>query len=49
MLINEQQIRAMTRGAARMELENGYYRFYRFTKAEQATYANHPKIGRAHV
>ncbi len=43
MLLNEQQICAMTRGAARMELENGYYRFYRFTKAEQATYVNHPR------
>ncbi|MBQ8432226.1 MAG: SGNH/GDSL hydrolase family protein [Clostridia bacterium] len=43
MILTEQQIKAMTKGAARIEVENGSYRFLRFTEAEQATYANHPR------
>ncbi|MBQ8440054.1 MAG: SGNH/GDSL hydrolase family protein [Clostridia bacterium] len=43
MLLNDQQIRSMTKGAARIEYENGFYRFLRFTEAEQASYKNHPR------
>lgn len=43
MLLNDQQIKAMTKGAARIEKENGSYRFLRFTEAEQETYRNHPR------
>lgn len=43
MLLNSQQIRSITKGAARIEEENGFFRFLRFTEAEQATYANHPR------
>ena len=43
MLLNDQQIRSMTKGAARIEEENGYYRFMRFTKAEEEAYAAHPR------
>lgn len=43
MLLNDQQIRAMTKGAARIEVNNGYYCFLRFTAAEEQTYVNHPR------
>ena len=43
MLLNDQQVRAMTKGAARIEINDGYYRFLRFTAAEEQTYANHPR------
>lgn len=43
MLLNDQQIRAMTKGTARIEETDGAYRFLRFTAAEQEAYANHPR------
>ena len=43
MLLNDQQVRAMTKGIARIDVKNGYYHFLRFTEAEQASYVNHPR------
>lgn len=43
MLLNDQQIRAMTKGTARIEETDGVYRFLRFTVAEQEAYVNHPR------
>lgn len=43
MILNDQQIRSMTKGAARIEEKDGFYRFLRFTEAEEKTYANHPR------
>ncbi len=43
MILTDQQIRAMTKGAARILEENGTYRFLRFTEAEEAAYKNHPR------
>ena len=43
MLLNDQQIRSMTKGAARIEVNDGYYRFLRFTAAEEQSYVNHPR------
>ena len=43
MILNEQQIRAMTKGAVRIREENGTYKFMRFTEAEEKVYAEHPR------
>lgn len=43
MILNDQQIRSMTRGAVRIEETNGYYKFMRFTEAEEKVYSEHPR------
>ena len=47
MLLNDQQIRAMTKGAARIKEENGWYKFLRFTQLEEDAYATHPNKAKA--
>ena len=38
MILNFEQVRMITRGAVRITEENGYYRLYRFTEAQQKAY-----------
>ena len=47
MLLNDQQIRSMTKGTARIKEENGWYKFLRFTQFEENAYANHPNEAKA--
>ncbi len=44
MILSQEQIKSITKGAERIELkENGYFQFYRFTKLEEEVYAAHPR------